>query len=91
MPVSPRHAGVVQYRRAYGGQVVGGDLDRRTAEASDPDTAPWRLAELADDPSLAVRLAVAANPSTSQLSLARLAADSDPQVAAAVAGRLTSA
>jgi hypothetical protein len=36
-------------------------------EAADPNTSPWRLATLADDPNPEVRMAVAANPSSSSL------------------------
>ena len=56
-------------------------------EAADPDTSPWRLAALADDPDPDVRMAVAANPSASSLTVMRLRRDVDPRVRLVVSAR----
>ena len=60
---------------------------QRLHEAADPNTSPWRLATLADDPDPDVRMAVAANPSASSLTILRLGRDVDPRVRAMVAMR----
>jgi hypothetical protein len=58
-------------------------------EAADPDTSPWRLAALADDPDPDpdVRMAVAANPSASSLTVMRLRRDVDPRVRVVLSAR----
>jgi len=56
-------------------------------ELADPDTSPWRLAALADDPDPDVRMAVAANPSASSLTVMRLRRDVDPRVRLVVSAR----
>ena len=56
-------------------------------EAADPDTSPWRLAALADDPDPDVRMAVAANPSASSLTVMRLRRDVDSRVRLVVSAR----
>jgi hypothetical protein len=61
-------------------------LDAEVREASDPTTAPLRLAELARG-SVYVQSAVAANPSTYPALLDWLGDLGDPMVAAALAGR----
>jgi hypothetical protein len=50
-------------------------------EAKNPATPAWRLAELADDADLAVRMAVATHPTASQLTRLRLSKDPDSSVA----------
>jgi hypothetical protein len=57
------------------------------SEATDPTSAPWRLATLADDPDPEVRMAVAANPSASSLTVMRLRCDVDPRVRVVVSAR----
>ena len=49
-------------------------------EADDPDTSPWRLAELANHVEAVVRMAVAVHPSAPALTILRLRRDVDPRV-----------